>query len=175
MNEACVTGSAPGATARRWRRSHCTTNVAVVKPLVDFELAQLNRRRWLIVAIVCVASCFSVSPVLATEAGAAKLSAIWSHSGRGSYQSQKFNVPASAAGGWRETWSYVCPRSDGLAKFTTSIMGYGAERNTPRSGAFGIGWRGSGDDPHFGAGVFSIDIHVGSTCTWKDRVTTIPS
>lgn len=137
---------------------------------------QQNRRRWLIVAIVCAASCFLVSPVLAPEAGAAKSSAVWSHSGRGSYQSQKFNIPASAAsGGWRETWSYVCPRSDGLAKFTTSITGYGAERNASRSGAFGIGWRGSGGEPHFGAGVFSIDIHVGSTCSWKDRVTIIPS
>lgn len=134
------------------------------------------RRRWLIVTMVGAVSCFLVSPVLAPEAGAAKSSAIWSHSGRGSYQSQKFRIPASAAsGGWRETWSYVCPRSDGLAKFTTSIVSYGAERITPRSGAFGIGWRGSGWDPHFGVGVFRINIHVGSACSWKDRVTVIPS
>lgn len=128
------------------------------------------------IALLCAGACFIVSPVLVTEAGAASSPTVWSHSGRGSYQSQKFNIPASAAsGGWRETWSYVCPRSDALAKFTTSITGYGAERNAPHGGAFGIGWRGSGGDPHFGAGMFSINIHVGSTCSWKDRVTIIPS
>ena len=128
------------------------------------------------IAIVCTGSCFIVSSVLTPGAGAAKSPAVWSHSGRGSYQSRKFTIPASAAsGGWRETWSYVCPQSDALAKFTTSIEGYGAERNAPHSGAFGIGSSGYGGDPHFGAGTFSIDVHVGASCSWKDRVTIIPS
>jgi hypothetical protein len=51
----------------------------------------------------------------------------------------------------------VCPQSETLAKFTTSIKGYGAERNAPSIGAFGIGSSGYGGDPHFGAGTFSID------------------
>jgi hypothetical protein len=128
------------------------------------------------VAIVCAGFCYLVSPLLAPGAGAAKTPALWSHSGRGSYKSPKFEIPVSAAtSGWRESWSYVCPQSDALAKFTTSVKGYGAERNAPSNGGFGIGSSGYGGDPHFGAGTFSIDIHVGSSCTWKDRVTIIPS
>jgi len=126
------------------------------------------------IAIVCAGSCFMVLPALASGAGAAKSPVVWSHSGRGLYRSRKFDIPASAASaGWRESWSYVCPQSDALAKFTTSIVGYGAERNAPHSGAFGVGSNGYGGDPHFGAGTFSIDVHVGSVCSWKDRVTLI--
>ena len=67
------------------------------------------------VAIVCAGFCYLVSPLLAPGAGAAKTPALWSHSGRGSYKSPKFEIPVSAATKWMaEKAGPTCARSQML-------------------------------------------------------------